>query len=68
MVTISNHNIEYLWVIDAGFAYGGIIIRNHKCVEAAPIFNSLIGHTTGTLKMMLLKRRWSIIRIVRIRK
>jgi hypothetical protein len=68
MDTISNNRIEYLWVIDSGFAYGGIIIQDGKCMVAAPIFKGLLGHSTKTLKWMLLKRRWSIIKIVRIRK
>jgi hypothetical protein len=67
MVTFNELRIEYLWVIDSGFAYGALIIRNHKCVEAAPIFRHLIGHTTGTLKRILHKKGWSIIKIVRQR-
>ncbi len=67
MVTISNLYIEYLYVLDSGFAYGGIIIRNGKVVEAAPIFRQFLGHTTGTVKRMLDKKRWKIVKIFRYR-
>lgn len=67
MDTISRHKIEYLWVIDSGFAYGGIIIQDSICKEAAPIFRKLLGHNTKTLKWMLAKFKWKLIKIVRIR-
>ena len=64
---MDTYSIEYLWVIDSGFAYGGLIIRNHRVVEAAPIFKWLIGYTTWSLKIRLKKRGWKLIRIVRFR-
>ncbi len=67
MVTNSRLYIEYLYVIDSGFAYGGIIIRNGKVVEAAPIFSQFLGHTTKSVKWMLSKKRWEIVKIFRIR-
>jgi hypothetical protein len=59
--------IEYLYVIDSGFAYGGVIIRNDKVTETAPIFRKLMGRNTKTLKWLLGKWGWKLIRIVRLR-
>ncbi len=67
MVTISSLYVEYLYVLDSGFAYGGLIIRNHKVVDAAPIFRKLIGRTTGTVKQILSRRGWKIVKIIRRR-
>lgn len=68
MVTFSDLSIEYLWIIDAGYAYGAVVIRNNKVVESAPIFRKhLVGHTTGTAKWIIRKRGWQLIKIVRRR-
>lgn len=65
--SMDRNSIEYLWVIDSGFAYGGIIIRSGQVVETAPIFRKLMGHNTKTLKWLLGKWGWKLIRIVRRR-
>ena len=68
MVTFSELTIEYLWILDSGFAYGGLIIRNGKVVDAAPIFReTFCGRTTGTAKWIIRKRGWKLIKIVRRR-
>jgi hypothetical protein len=64
---MDRNSIEYLWVIDSGFAYGGVIIRSGRVEETAPIFRKLMGHNTKTLKWMLEKWRWKLIKIVRFR-
>lgn len=68
MVTFSDMSIEYLWIIDAGYAYGAVVVREHKVSEAAPIFRKiLLGHSTRTAKWIIRKRGWKLIKIVRRR-
>ena len=68
MITLSGQSIEYLYVIDSGFAYAGIIIRDGRVVKAAPIFrDTFLGRSTGTAKWIIGKRGWKLIKIMRIR-
>ena len=61
-------SIEYLWIIDSGFAYGGVIIQNGKVVEAAPIFRkTLLGNKAGTAKWKIQRFGWQLVKIIRRR-
>ena len=59
MVTFSGQSLEYLYVIDSGFAYAGIIIRDGRVVEAAPIFKkTFLDRSAKTAKWLIGKRGW----------
>lgn len=68
MDTISRQTIEYIWVIDSGFAYAGLIVVGGRCTETAPIYsNTFLGHSTAAIKWICMKSGWSIVEIIRRR-
>ena len=54
-------NDKQLWVVDSGFAYGGLIINRNKVIECAPIFVKwFYGRSTGTVKQIIRNRHWKL--------
>jgi len=52
---------DQLWAVDSGFAMGGLIIRDNKCIECAPIFQRwFVGRTTGTIRQMCRNKGWKL--------
>lgn len=59
MVTEKELNEEILWVVDSGFAMGGLVINRSKVKECAPIFRKwFLGRTTGTCKQIIRNKGW----------
>lgn len=62
MVTEKELNEEILWVVDSGFAMGGLVINRGKIVDCAPIFRKwFLGRTTGTVKQIIRNKKGWIL-------
>jgi hypothetical protein len=53
--------MEQMWIVDSGFAYGGLIIKQGKVAECAPIFRKwFLGRPTYTVKQMIRNKNWKL--------
>lgn len=59
-----NTEPDKLWVVDSGFAVGGLIIRRHKCLDCAPIFRKwFLGRMTGDIRQMCRNKNWKLTEV-----
>jgi len=46
---IDNIPKDVLWFIDSGYGCGGVITRDRKIIETAPIFKRFIGRNISSI-------------------
>lgn len=47
---------EHVWQVDVGYACGGIVTCGDRVVEAAPIFNWMVGKTRAEVRRFVAQR------------
>lgn len=53
---------EILLVVDAPHFYAGLILRNGRCVRAAPILQWAVGKSAIELAEYFVRKRWRVVR------